>query len=99
MAIYSKWIDRLRPPHVRSLDPARTSAAKRSAFWVNHPGLIYSLVLTFLGAILAFGLIGISVARESETTLPYIWVPRLLIIACGVLIATTLYRLIRRLSR
>ena len=92
-------LKRLKTLYVRSLDPARTSAAKRSAFWVNHPALVYSLVLTLLGAVIAFGLVGISVARDSETTLPYIWVPRLLIIACGVLIATTLHRLIRRLSR
>jgi hypothetical protein len=39
------------------------------------------------------------VAREAEATLPYIWVPRLLVIVTGFLIATTLYRIIRRISR
>lgn len=52
-----------------------------------------------LGAFFYFGLIGISVARKAEATLPYIWVPRLLVIVSGFLIATTLYRVIRRISR
>jgi hypothetical protein len=52
-----------------------------------------------LGALLIFGLVGISVARESEASLRHIWVPRLLAIVSGFLIATTLYRIIRRVSR
>jgi hypothetical protein len=52
-----------------------------------------------LGALFYFGLIGISVARKAEAALPHIWVPRLLVIASGFLIATTLYRIIRRISR
>jgi hypothetical protein len=52
-----------------------------------------------LGALLFFGLIGISVAREAEATVPHSWIPRLLVIASGFLIATTLYRIIRRISR
>jgi hypothetical protein len=100
--IYSKltdWLKQLKAPHVRSLDHGRTSAAKRSAFWMNHPVLVYTLVIAFLSVILVFGLIGISVARESTTDLPHIWVPRLLAIASGFLIATILYRIIRRILR
>lgn len=52
-----------------------------------------------LGALLIFGLVGISVARETEASLRHIWVPRLLVIVSGFLIATTLYRVIRRISR
>lgn len=81
------------------LDPGWSSTSRRPAFWLNHPALVYSLVLALLGALLFFGLIGISVAREAEATLPYIWVPRLLVIVTGFLIATTLYRIIRRISR
>ena len=66
---------------------------------MNRPVLVHTLVLVFLGAILAFGLIGISVARESTTSLPHIWLPGTLAIASGLLIAITLYRLIRHLSR
>ena len=57
------------------------------------------MILAVLGALLFFGLIGISVAREAEAALPHIWVPRLLVIVSGFLIATTLYRIIRRISR
>ena len=57
------------------------------------------MVLAVLAALFYFGLIGVSVARESEATLPHIWVPRLLVIVSGFLIATTLYRIVRRISR
>jgi hypothetical protein len=66
---------------------------------MNHPILVHTLALAFLGGVLVFGLIGISVARESATSQPHIWVPRLLTIASGFLIATTLYRIIRRMFR
>jgi fumarate reductase subunit D len=66
---------------------------------LNHPALVYTLVLAVLGFVLFFGLIGISVARESAATIPHSWVPRLLVIASGFLIATTLYRIIRRITR
>jgi len=74
-------------------------ASRRPTFWLNHPALVYSLVLAVLAALFYFGLIGVSVARESEATLPHIWVPRLLVIVSGFLIATTLYRIVRRVSR
>jgi NADH:ubiquinone oxidoreductase subunit 6 (subunit J) len=66
---------------------------------MNLPVLVHTVVLVILGAILVFGLIGISVARESATSLPHIWVPGTLAIASGLLIAIALYRFIRRWFR
>jgi hypothetical protein len=101
-AIFPRLIDWLKhraPPRIRSLDTGRSAASRRPTFWLSHPALVYTVVLLLLGALLFFGLIGIAVARESEATLAHIWVPRLLVVASGFLIATTLYRIIRRISR
>jgi hypothetical protein len=54
------------------------------------------VVLALLGTILCFALVGLSVAKESEAYQPFIWVPRLLAILSGFLIATILWRIIRR---
>jgi fumarate reductase subunit D len=100
--IHLGLIDRLRhgkPPRIRLLGPGKGPASRRPTFWLNHPALVYSIVLALLGALLFFGLIGMSVARETEAYFAYIWVPRLLVIVSGFLIATTLYRIIRRISR
>jgi hypothetical protein len=102
LIIHLRLIDRLKhgkPPHIRILDRDRSPASRRPTFWLNHPALVYPIVLALLGALFFFGLIGISVARETGTYLADIWVPRLLVIVSGFLIVTTLYRIIRRISR
>ena len=61
--------------------------------------LIHAAILGSLGVILSYGLAGLSIVAESETWKPHAWVPRLLVIASAFLIATTLYRLIRKYLR
>lgn len=72
---------------------------RKSLIFRLHPAAGAALALAALCALLVFGLIGLSVARE-ESFRGYAWVPRLLVIACGGLILTTLARIFRRrLSR
>jgi hypothetical protein len=61
-----------------------------------RPGLVVSAALVLLGLVLGFGLIGISVARESDLYHAYLWVPGLLAAASAFLIIAILFRLIRR---
>jgi hypothetical protein len=71
--------------------------ARKSDRRFNHPALGYAVALAALGLVLAFAWLGISVAGESEASRPYVWVPRLLAAASGLLIAATVFRLLRRL--
>lgn len=73
------------------LRPLRTSLIFRL-----HPAVGAALALSALGALLVFGLIGLSVARAEEAFHGYAWVPRLLVIASAGLILTTLARILRR---
>jgi hypothetical protein len=81
---------------IRRIPPGSPLSARRSGSWLAHPVLIHAAILGSLGAILAYGLAGLSIVGESETWKPHAWVPRLLVIASASLIATTLYRLICR---
>jgi hypothetical protein len=81
------------------LPPASLSGARRAGSWLTHPVLVHAAILGAVGAVLAYGLSGLSIVAESETWKPHAWVPRLLVIASAFLIATTLYRLIRRYLR
>jgi len=91
--------DRRPPQKIRQIPPGRPLSARRSGSWLTHPVLIHAAILGSLGAILAYGLAGLSIVGESETWKPHAWVPRLLVIASAFLIATTLYRLIRKYLR
>jgi uncharacterized membrane protein len=72
---------------------------RKSLIFRLHPAAGATLALAALCALLVFGLIGLAVARE-EAFQGYAWVPRLLVIASGGLILTTLVRFLRRrLSR
>jgi len=84
---------------IRRLPLGSPSSAHRSGSPLTHPLLIHAVVLGSLGAILAYGLAGLSISGESAAWKPHAWVPRLLVIASAFLIATTLYRLIRRWLR
>jgi hypothetical protein len=61
-----------------------------------RPGFVVSAALVLLGLVLGFGLIGISVARESGHPQAYLWIPGLLAAASAVLIIGILLRLVRR---
>ncbi len=54
------------------------------------------IVIVFMLAVLLFGLVGISVAGESESLHGGIWVPILLVAMSAVTIVSTVIRLIRR---
>jgi uncharacterized membrane protein len=78
------------PPSTSQLTPSRKSLIYRL-----HPAVGAALAFAALSAILLFGLIGLSVARE-EAYRDYAWVPRLLVIASAGLILITLVRIFRR---
>jgi hypothetical protein len=90
---------RRRSQKVRRLSPGSPSSARRSGSWLTHPVLIQAVILGSLGAVLAYGLAGLSVASEFEAWQQHAWVPRLLVIASAFLIVTTLYRILRRWFR
>jgi hypothetical protein len=92
-------LDQRSSQNIRRLPPGSPLSARRSGSWLTHPLLAHAVVLGSLGAILAYGLAGLSIVGESETWKPHAWVPRLLVIASAFLIATTLYRIIRRWLR
>jgi hypothetical protein len=73
------------------------SNSRRSAFSFHQPALATIGALLLWSALFAFGLMGISVAGESPQFREHVWVPRTLAIASGFLLATTLFRLVRRL--
>lgn len=63
--------------------------------WYDSQALGLAVIL-LSGLILLFGIIGIGVARANPLYLPFIWVPILLILLCGLLIASIALRLILR---
>jgi hypothetical protein len=69
--------------------------AKRNLFFLR-PGFLVSAALTLLALVLGFGLIGISVAGESELYRRHVWVPAALSAASGLLMAGILTRWARR---
>jgi sulfite exporter TauE/SafE len=91
--------DRRPSQKIRRRPPGSPPSARRSGSWLTHPVLIHAVVLGALGAILAYGVVGLSIAGESETWQQHAWVPRLLVIASAFLIATTFYRIARRWYR
>lgn len=81
------------------LSNSQLTPPRKSLIYRLHPAVGAALAIAALIAILLFGLIGLSVARENAFH-DYAWVPRLLVIASGGLILTTLVRIFRRqLSR
>ena len=66
---------------------------------LTHAAVAYALVFGVLAAVFLFGLVGISVAGATEDYRPYVWVPRLLVLASGVLIVGTAVRAVRRWRR
>ncbi len=76
--------------------PAKTYTRKTDGPF-NHPAVVYAAALAVLGLVLAFAWIGVSVTEEAEAYQGYAWVPRLLAGASALLIATTLFRILRRL--
>jgi hypothetical protein len=75
---------------------AKPQRAWKSPLGTVHPAVVQVVVLLLLGAVVGFAWIGIAVARESEAYQAFIWVPRLLAVLSGFLIATTLWRMVRR---
>jgi hypothetical protein len=70
--------------------------SRKSFVFRVHPVVGVSLALLALAAVLVFGLIGASVAREVEAYRGYAWVPRLLVTVSGVLMIGFLVRALRR---
>lgn len=63
--------------------------------WYDSDPACY-IVMVFLGLILIFGFIGISVVREIPDNQGYIWVPVTLILLSVSVIISTLIRLMKR---
>ena len=87
--------DRRRGPSVELGRPLPT----RGRPVLTHSAAARALVLTVLAGVLGFALIGISVARGEEAYRGFIWVPRLLAGATGVLIVAILARAFRSWRR
>jgi hypothetical protein len=85
-----------RHQELRSPAGGKFPGSRKTAFWPVHPAIVYGVGLVMLGTSLCFALVGLSVAAESEAYRHFSWVPRLLAILSGFLIATTLGRLIGR---
>ncbi|MBI5580444.1 MAG: hypothetical protein HY895_14920 [Deltaproteobacteria bacterium] len=77
--------------------PRTVIARSRHPLYFLTPAAVATAVLlAALSALLAFGLIGISVAKEFEPYHGYIWVPRLLVVVSAILIAAVLGCFLRR---
>ncbi len=70
--------------------------SRKSLPFLTLPAVAKALLLAALSALLAFGLIGVSVAEEFAPYHGYIWVPRLLVVVSAILIATVIGHLLRR---
>jgi cell division protein FtsW (lipid II flippase) len=70
--------------------------SRRPLHFLTPPAVATTLLLAALAALLVFGLIGVSEAKESEAYHGYVWVPRLLVVVSAILIATILGHLLRR---
>jgi len=66
---------------------------------LTHSAAASALVLILLAGLLGFALIGSSVARSDEAYRGFVWVPRLLAGASGVLIVDILVRAFGRRRR
>jgi hypothetical protein len=66
---------------------------------LTHSAAARAIALILLAGVLGFALIGVSVARGAEAYRGFIWVPRLLAGASGVLIVAILVRAFRRRRR
>jgi zinc transporter ZupT len=84
-------------PRRNFMPPDMKSESRKTASAFNYSVVTTAAILALLGALLAFGLIGASIARGFVSFRDYAWIPRLLSVASGFLLATTLLRLIRRL--
>lgn len=87
-----------RSPHDPGVDLVRPMPA-RGRQVLTHSAAARAFVLVLLAAVLGFGLIGISVARGEEAYRGFVWVPRLLVGASGLVIVTILVRAVRRRRR
>lgn len=92
-----EYLKHCRGPHL-SIERGKPLPT-RGRTVLTHAAAAYALVLALLAAIFVFGLIGISVAHGDEDYQGYIWIPRLLAIASGLLIVTTVVRAVRRWRR
>ena len=57
---------------------------------------VYGLTITFMLLVLMFGLVGISVTRETEQYHDYVWVPVVLVVLGAGVMVSAIIRLIRR---
>ena len=70
--------------------------SRKPLHFLTPPAVATALLLAALCALLVFGLIGVSVAKEFEPYHGYIWVPRLIVVVSAILIAPVLAYLLRR---
>ena len=61
-----------------------------------HSKTAYILVIIVMLLVLAFGILGITVAGEKSEHFDYVWVPLVLVFISGIIILTTIIRLLRR---
>ena len=61
-----------------------------------HSRTAYILVIIVMLLVLAFGILGITIAGEKSEYLDYVWIPLLLVFLSGIIILTTIIRLLRR---
>ena len=61
-----------------------------------HSKTAYILVIIAMLLVLVFGLLGITVAGEKTEYLDFVWVPLILVFLSGIIILTTIIRLVRR---
>jgi ABC-type Na+ efflux pump permease subunit len=74
----------------------RNPVFRKAAIPWYHSTTVCLLAIFAMLLILLFGLAGIAVAREIETSQTYIWVPILLVALSGALIISISIRLVRR---
>ncbi len=92
-----RQLQRRRPPGL-SIDLGRPLPARGRPV-LTHAAAARTLVLVLLAAVFVFGLIGIAVAHGEEAYRAFVWVPRLLVAASGLLIFISLVRAVRRWRR
>ena len=76
--------------------PTIIARSRNPLHFLTPTAIASAVLLAALSALLVFGLIGVSVAKEFEPHHGYIWIPRLLVVVSVILIAAVIGHLLRR---
>ncbi|MDY6823808.1 MAG: hypothetical protein SWH68_08460 [Thermodesulfobacteriota bacterium] len=76
--------------------PVQLTSEKKSIYAWHDINLIYVITALFSGAVFLFSMLGIQTAMSIPAYTGYAWVPALLLVLSGGILASSLFRLARR---